>query len=295
MVRLAILGWVPLYAVRLALNDGKLPPTTQLENAERETALLLQTEPWFGGVLAFDSRLSSLNLWLPCLKGSKWPHPERFQAYADPALGELLEAKEYDSEERWTYCAVSWLTSNRLAEAFVRACPPDSNGLECVAGMRREVERQTSKMTLPIMLFGALVSGRPVEHVRDTIVGASIAAAALPAYEKYARLWACNSFLIAALRLQLRLLIHARRFGRCPSAKELRSEEWADVVTDPNVGQPMHITIERDLYTVGTAPFPTSEGVDQDYCQDHCKKAYVIRCRTGQRGDHGGNDVQIAR
>jgi hypothetical protein len=274
MARVGLMEWVALHAIRLGLNEGALPPTTQLKRAEREASLLLQTEPGFGSVLVFDERMFSFNVWLPCVRGNQWVPPKRFLSYADPTMREILEPKDYYAEDRWTHGALNWLASNLRAEAFARACPPDANGLECKAGLQRELEREASKLA-PLTVLGALLGEEPFVQVRNAFVGRYFGVAFFRTYQRYARLWACNSFLVAAVRLQLHLLYHAGETGRCPSAEELGSEEWAAFVTDPNAGVPMQIAIEQDRYTVGTAPFPIEEGIEADYCD----KPYVIRCR----------------
>lgn len=271
MISMACFRMVAEFGLREVLNETKSLPVDALDAFIREIDVLLGTDPGFGAIMETDYRLMMLDTWLPCLRGEDWEVPGAIRdlSTAIRPLSDIFDDGNPESQRRWA-CAWSWAGTEQMAASVGRACPDGVLGRECLKGFRQEEKRTALRKFLPLALWHSFSGGNPVATFRNI----TAAEEEWLFSRKYVAKWTLRSFDLAALRLHAAVRKRQAETGECPAIKELTGLAWADLLRDPNTGEPMEITADgSDGFKV--RPSKLFEDPDVEKYRDI---DYEIRC-----------------
>lgn len=239
---------------------------TLAERAERELALLLDGEPRFADLLAYERYALPLQTVLPGLRGRGWEPPGGFDEGGRPMEGGTLGAEFPGVGEREALM-LAWIAMDRNGERMTAACPPEATLTECRTGLARLQDATLAKQPKGL---GSLLAVAAAEDqraaVRDQIL-TILESIAQPSFARYVDRLALRRFQLAAARVHAAVAVSRARTGTCPTVAELEAPHWAERLQVPGVAEAM--TVEAS--DVGIVLTPPAEIVDG-------ARRYVVTC-----------------
>lgn len=231
---------LPLAAVvESGLTAAADDPGT-LDEVIREIGILIETEPHPSELLEGEYLHGVLLVADPAVLGPKRA-PQGTSCDRPPPAAAPSDPDARDS------AALTWLTLDRMVEAWRGACATDALPLDCRDGLERLHAAWREQLVQGPARFLQDLLERPMvvppgSDLRDRILRALLGAEVSPG--RWVTVQGRRRFLLAALRLQAAWLRQAAGAGACPGLESFEVEPLASLRRDPFSNRP--IVVEPD-------------------------------------------------